>query len=306
MTFKETEIKHILLRAELLGKKNWLQAVDLLEKATDEYPRERAIYLTLGDIYMRNKKFSLAIDSYQKALTINSKDEHLMFVIGNCYLSLNDYKMALYYYNQVSDLSPELHYNKALAYAYNNEHVNAVHNLKQLLKIVSDNQNIFYFLIEEQLRLHKYDEAIQWLDTMEKKFGLLSYQQILKGFVWNFKKIWLKSYMAFKNADELSDISNPDHLHSYAQACWQIGQINQAVELLYKAIGINPQFSLLYEDLIRIYIQQSNVQKAESTLKQAIELFGTTDPIYTILKEKIDKMRLNTTDNLNVKDDKQE
>ncbi|MFO7659421.1 MAG: tetratricopeptide repeat protein [Candidatus Cloacimonadaceae bacterium] len=290
MNANKTEINNILLRAEVLGKKNWLHAVNILEKASDDYPRERSIYLTLGDIYSRHKKFEQAIDSYQKALTIDAGDEQLLFVIGNCYLSLSDYKMALYYYEQVSDDSPELHYNKALAYAYLGDHDLSLHYLKLLIKQISGNLNIYYFLVEEYLRMHKYKEALQWLDEIEKHFGVQSYQQILKGFVWSFQKIWLKSFMAFKKADELKPLSNADHLQTYSQSSWQIGQLDKAIELLQRALAISPYLNLLHEDLIRVFIQKGDYASARDALQDAMRLTDNANPILIMLREKITKL----------------
>jgi tetratricopeptide (TPR) repeat protein len=291
MAAQDRDLKNLLLRAEVLGRKNWLHAVNILEKATDDYPRERAIYLTLGDIYTRQRKYEQAIDSYQKALTIDPHDEHLMFIIGNCYLSLSDYKMALYYYDQVSGDTPELQYNKALAYAYNGEHELSLHYLKLLIRTVADNVNIYYFLIEEYLRLHKYEDSLHWLDQLEKRFGLQRYQQILKGFVYSFKKVWLKSYMAFKLADEISPILNPDHLHSYGQASWQIGQLEKAADIMNRAIAINPYISSIHEDLIRICLQQNNITAAESALDRAYRELDKANPVLMILREKLKKLK---------------
>jgi len=291
MNATENNIKNILMRAEVLGKKNWLHAVNILEKASDDYPRERSIYLTLGDIYSRHKKFEQAIDSYQKALTIDAGDEHLLFIIGNCYLSLSDYKMALYYYEQVSDDSPELNYNKALAYAYLGDHDLSLHYLKLLIRQVTNNLNIYYFLVEEYLRMHKYNDALEWLDEIEKHFGVQHYQQILKGFVWNFRKVWLKSFMAFKTADEMKPLNNADHLHSYAQAGWQIGQLDKAIEILQRALTIAPYLNTLHEDLIRVYLQKGDFASAQQALLRAMRETDTTNPIMLMLKEKIAKLQ---------------
>lgn len=290
MPNKDNTLKNLLLRAEVVGKKNWLQAVNLLEKATDDYPRERAIYLTQGDIYARHKKFNQAINSYQKALTIDPKDEHLLFIIGNCYLSLNEYRMANVYYEQVSEDSPELHYNQALAFAYSGQHEESLKHLNILITQVKENINIYYFLIEELLRLQKYDEAITWLDEIGKRFGVQRHQQILIGFVYSFRKIWLKSYMAFKKADELDKILNPDHLHSYATAAGQIGQYEKTIELLLRAIQINPYQNIFHEDLVRLYIQQENYAAAREAIKQAKEKLVQLNPVLLLLKEKIDRL----------------
>jgi tetratricopeptide (TPR) repeat protein len=286
-----SELKNILLRAEVVGKKNWLHAVNILEKAIDDFPRERSIYLTLGDIYNRHRKFEQAIDSYQRALTIEPKDEHLFFIIGNCYLSLSDYRMALYYYDQVSNEFPELSYNKALAYAYNGEHELSVHYLKELIRMISDNLNIYYFLIEELLRLRKYADAIEFLDEIEKRFGEQRYQQILKGFVFSFRKIWLKSYVAFKKADEMLPLSSSDHLQSYAQAAWQIGQLDKAIIILKRGLEINPKLAVLHEDLIRVLLQKRDLTGAAIALKRAMRTLGNSNPLLIVLKDKLDRLQ---------------
>lgn len=285
------ELKNILLRAEVIGRKNWLHAVSILEKAIDDYPRERSIYLTLGDIYNRHRKFDQAIDSYQKALTIDPKDQHLFFTIGNCYLSLSDYKMALYYYDQVDNETPELHYNKALAYAYNGEHELSLHYLKQLIRLVSDNPNIYYFLIEELLRLHKYSEAVEFLDEMEKRFGEQRYQQILKGFVFSFRKIWLKSFVAFRKADAMLPLSSADHLQSYAQAAWQIGQLDKAIIILKRGIEISPRSAVLHEDLIRVLLQKRDLNGADIALRRAMRIMGNSNPLLLVLKDKLERLQ---------------
>jgi tetratricopeptide (TPR) repeat protein len=299
VTAQDRDLKNLLMRAEVVGKKNWLHAINILEKASDDYPRERAIYLTLGDIYARQRNYEQAIDSYQKALTIDPKDEHLHFIIGNCYLSLSDYKMALFYYDQVSGEMPELYYNKALANAYNGEHELSLHYLKLLIKHVQDNINIYYFLIEELLRLHKYEEAIRWLDDVEKRFGVQRYQLVLKGFVYSFRKIWIKSYMAFLKADELSPIINPDHLHSFAQASWHIGQLEKAAIILHRAIGINPYMSNLHEDLLRIYMLLGNLDEAENALKAAYNYLDKSNPVLAIFREKISRLQKTDSEALN-------
>lgn len=304
MNAHESNIKNLLLRAEILGKKNWLQAVNILEKASDDYPRERAIYLTLGDIYSRHKKHEQAIDSYQKALTIDAADEHLLFIIGNCYLSLSDYKMALYYYKQIEEESPELHYNMALAFAYLREHTESLRFLLKLIRQVTGNLNIYYFLVEEYLRLSNYDEALKWLAEIEKRFGAQSYQQVLIGFVWNFRKIWLKAYMAFKKADELKPLTNSDHLHTYSQACWQIGQLDKTIELLQRALTITPYLNVLHEDLIRIYLQKGDFKSARDAFTKALHVSDRNNPILLMLREKINKLEAEQNSTSTESDDK--
>lgn len=290
MTIHDIDINNLLLRANTISKTNWLHAVNILKKASEDYPRERIIYLTIGDIYMKHKNFEQAISYYQEALTIDPEDEHLKFVIGNCYLSLNEYNMALFYYSQVTLSTPELTYNLALAFAYSNQHKESVKQLYKLLEDIKDNLNIYYFLIEELLRINKYDDALKILEIIENRFGVQRHQQILKGFIWTFKKIWIKAYTAFNRADLMQTIINPDHLHSYATSCWQLGQLDKAIDLLNRAIGINPYISSLHEDYIRICLQKRDYELAKYALDKAKSSLGTTNPILLLLEEKVKRM----------------
>lgn len=280
-------IKNLLMRAEVLSHTNWLHAINILEKASEQYPRERGIYLTLGDIYAKQKKQEQAIGSYQQALTIDPNDEHLLFTIGNCYMALSEYRMALVYFAQVSKVTPELLYNRALAYTYSGQHEECVKNIKELLKYVFDNLNVYYFLVEELLRLSQHSEALVYLNEIEKRFGTQRHQLTLKGFVYNFQRIWLKSYVSFKAADEMRELNNIDHLHPYAMAAWHIGQLDKAVDILNRAVLKDPYASILHEDIIRILIQQESYHLASLALERANKYLSQMNPVLLLLKEKL-------------------
>jgi len=297
MKNKNTELSNTILRANTISSKNWLQAVNILEKAAEDYPQEAVIYLTLGDIFLRQKQYEQALSSFQKAQLIDPDDEHLKFVIGNCYLSLGEYQMALQKYKEIKIESPELTYNLALVYAYSNQHSESLEQLNKLIETIPENLNLHYFIVEELLRLHKYDEALEWLNKLERQFGIQRYQQILMGFIWTFKKIWLKAFTSFKNADDMYPITNPDHMQSYATACREIGQLDKAIEILKKAIRVNPFVSLLSEELIRIYLHKKDFTAAESVITEAFKNLGKSNPILLLLKEKLDKMVYEETHN---------
>ena len=84
--------KNLLWQIEFLSRKNWLQAVRILQKEIKKNPKNITLHDTLGDIYFRHKVFTKAVKSYQKALQIEPENERILFKLGNSFLSLNEYQ----------------------------------------------------------------------------------------------------------------------------------------------------------------------------------------------------------------------
>jgi len=290
MSQQDTEILNLIMQAEVISKTNWLHAIHLLEQAGDKYPTSIEIYLSMGDVFNRQKRYQEAITSYQKALTISPTDEHLLFIIGGCYLSLGEYRMALVYFDQVQDKSPELYYNQALAYAYLGKHDDCYKNLRLLYKLVPDNLNVCYFLSEELMRLQRFDEALEILDTAERNFGKHAHLMILKAFIWNFKKVWLRTYACFQEADDLVPISNQEYLITFAQAAQKIGLYNKTFTLYNRALEINPYNSVIYEEIIRLSITLEDYQQAQKYLAKAEQNLMHVNSTLELLKGKLNRL----------------
>ncbi|MCI5049051.1 MAG: tetratricopeptide repeat protein [Rickettsiales bacterium] len=76
------------LNYELLDQKD--KAIRLLERLTTIYPKEREVYVVLGDIYRTNKDHHRAIQSYSNAVKLlgeypQPKDWRLFYARGTCY-----------------------------------------------------------------------------------------------------------------------------------------------------------------------------------------------------------------------------
>ncbi|MDD2331873.1 MAG: tetratricopeptide repeat protein [Candidatus Cloacimonetes bacterium] len=281
------ELQNLIQRAEAISQHNWLHAIHLLESAAEENPEVMELFLTLGDIYLRRKLYEKAIFQYQKAHALSPRNHYLAYIIGNCYFALNEYHLALSYYDNIPEESIDTLYNKALAYAYTSKHRDSVSCLKKVLQSISDNPFVYVLLVEQLIRIQHFDEAMDYIKTAEIKCGKHKQLALYKALIYTRKSIWLQAYSSFRDYEEESPINNPDYLHTYGNCAWKIGLVNQAISLLNRARGLNPHISALYEDLCRLYIQIGRLDKAEETIDAAEKYLIKLSPVLMLLKERI-------------------
>lgn len=284
-----SELQNIILRAEVLSGKNWIHAVNLLQDAASEYPDEERVYLSLGDIYAKRLQHEKAISAYQKALALSPENDHLRFVIGNCYFALHEFRMALAYFDKIVDQNPEVLYNRALVLAYTGAHKESIEMIHKTLQYVSDNPFIYFLLIEQLLRTNDYDEALKYLRISEQKIGAHKHLLLLGAVIYSKKGIWIKSYNAFYEYEKISVFTNSDHLHAYGICAWKIGQYPKAINLFQSAIEHSPYVQTYYEDLIRVLIQTGDFSAARKVYHSATTQAQKPSTTMMLLKERLDK-----------------
>lgn len=75
-----------------------------------KYPDKAIGYLNLAHLYKENKNYYKAIEMYNKALTIEKNQPDPYYFLGECYLNLKRYPLALSYYQQAMTRAPENKY----------------------------------------------------------------------------------------------------------------------------------------------------------------------------------------------------
>lgn len=285
----ETKIQNLILRAETLAKKNWIQAINLLEDALIEYPSNNRLYLALGDIYARANQYRKALTHFQSALAQDPTNKHLTLHVGNCYLALSEYSLALVYYDKVDDLPLEILYNKAIALAYQGQLQDSIQLLQRFIRSMDNSISVFYLLIELYIRVQELDQACHYIEIAEKKWGKQSHLLLLKAVVHAKREVWLTAYHAFMEHDRCEPIHNSDHLYTYAVCADKLGLSIIAIEILKRGLEDNPYSAMVYEDLVRILLQIGDYDEAYRILKKAkSKLLRLTHLLY-LMKEKLIK-----------------
>lgn len=264
------QIENVLWQVSFLKKKNWLKARKLLLEAIEVYPQDIELKKTLAELYMLKRLYKKAVHLYQRALLIEPEQPMIRFQLGNCFLSLLEYKLALNYYDQIEETFAELLYNKAFALARLNKTDEAVEVLESMLRIPANiNSELPYiFLAELHYTRREFDKTIDYLMIAEKAFGRKGSIHYLRGLTYLNQENWLKAYLEFENAAKLK-IDTPHFLKNHGLAAEKIGKTVQAIDLMLQSIKKAPLDSGGYIELIKIYLAHERVMEAYSIAQHA-------------------------------------
>ena len=282
-----TKTTNQILRAEAVLKTNWLHALNILAEAEQDDPLDARIHSLRGDIMASQHQHRQAIEAYQKALLLAPDSTHLNYVIGNCYFSMNDFRLALVYYDQIQPPPPEIDYNRALALAYLGRHLESVSILKSVVTDGVRNPYFHYLLIEQLIRLKQYEEALFFTELAQSTVGSTQTLSILKATIFNKQKIWLRAYTCYTEANNSMRLIMAEHLHPYAISAWQIGQLEEATELLEKTLRVDPYSSAAYEDILRLLIERDRPNQARKVLADARKNLGRLSPVLRLIQERL-------------------
>ncbi len=271
-------VANLLIQAEYLMRKNWLEAIKLLENSLTEYPSEKEIYELIGDIYFQEQLHQKAIDNFQKALTFDKKNSQLLFKIGNSYLSLDEPRLSIYYFEQIPEFIPEALYNKAIAFTQMGRIEESIDALTQMLKKTNPLSDLPYtFLAEQLVQLRQYGRALKVLKDAEVKYGENPNIKLMKGFCYYYQKNWLKAYVAFREAEK-SKWHTASYYHAKGICSEEIGRIDEAETNLWRCIELEPHVPKYYEDLVRLLDRQGKQEAILHLLKKARKTLGGLTP----------------------------
>lgn len=287
----DKDLQNLILRAEALMKHNWLHAIQLLEKAVEQNPGDPRPLIALGDFYQRRQIFSKAIRCYQSALKFSPRDDHLKLVIGNAYFAEADYQLAIVYYDQISHPHADVRYNKALALAYLGRHRESIAIMQELLDMIDNNPFIYFLLIEQLLRVEDFSAARDYVARAERKIGNHRHLMLLGAIIYAHFQNWLFAYNAFSSYEASGDIVQTEYVLIYADCAGKSGMKERAVPILERGIENNPYSTALYEEIIRLLIQQNRPAKAREYLKQAKRFFPQLTPLLTLMQARLDNHR---------------
>ncbi len=247
---------------------------------------------------LRNGKYQVAIDEYQKLLSENPKDFVTMNRIGELYEKLGNYKEAFKYYKSIAE-----HYSKA---GFTTKSI-AIY--VKMYKIDPKNTEVAFTLAN---LYHKagydvearkiYIDLAEYLNT-QKRFGdVLSVYEKLSELDYDNTSILLKLAELYekqgknKESGEMyirvgdifkrnkdidkailyykegfSKIPNLYTLNSLIDILKENNRVNEVIGLLIDVIDKNPKDKGFKKALAKIYLEQANYDEAEKILLEIAE-----------------------------------
>jgi len=241
--------------------KNWLESTRILQQGLKQFPDNIDILLFLAEIYFSKKLHRKAVGVYHQILKIDPQNQTAMFQLANAFMTFNEYKLAIDYYNRMSSISPEQLYNKAYAYSKIGRNDKSIQILRSIFNYKISSILPYIFLAELYFLEGEHTKSIHTLEETEKKFGKRGNISYLKGLAYYNLKNILKAYIEFETAEKLQ-IRSANFYKNYALTCDKIGKTEKAIELLKDGIKKNPFDPVVYIELIQILIKHDRYGEA--------------------------------------------
>jgi tetratricopeptide (TPR) repeat protein len=262
------KIEKILLQVKYHKNSQWLKSRNLLLESIQQYPSELRLKKELADLYMNQKLFTKAIRVFQEILEVDETDPYIHLKLGNCYLFIKEYVLAIKSYDRSIIELPEIAYNKAYALSKIGDVKDSVKIMKEILASHTFSDAPYIFLSELYFSRKKYDEALDALNTAEVKFGKKGELFYLKGLAYYHKGQWLQAFIELQHAERMK-IENYQFFRNFGLVCEKIGRTDQAIENLMKSIKLSPTSSTTYLELIKIYLNHDMIMEAYTIIQHA-------------------------------------
>jgi len=278
-------LKQALFKAKSNKKINWLLSKNVLEEAIKEFPNEKVLYLELAELLNSKKMYVEAIKNFQKALKYAPNDDKIIFKIGTCFLSINEFALALDYYKQIDDDFPELIYNKAFALSKIDKISQSIEYIKKLIENRPSTDIPYLFLAELYYSQGLFNKAVETLTKAERIFGEKGAIFFIKGSAYSQMENWIHAATNYSKAYKLN--FNYPHFHrNYAIALEKIGSNDKAIKILKRAITEEPNDFQSYFHLIRLYIAKQKYDEALELIKKSEHFVNKDQKIYLELLQK--------------------
>ncbi|MBC8382784.1 MAG: hypothetical protein H8E22_03045 [Candidatus Cloacimonetes bacterium] len=265
----DNRVKAKLLEAEHHISKNWLLAEEILQGIIAEYPVTFKAYEMLYLIYMKYALFKKAEKIIAKALNVFPDSNQLYFLMGNVYLTQKGKAhKALEWYSKIRVETPEMLFNKSVALVYLNRRKEATIFFKEIMPYFNNLVSTYTFLAEQYIALNEWDNAISVLKSAEKKFPTSKEVALLIGKCYDNKKNWIQAFVYFDKAARLG-CDSAEFFNAFANCCYNMGDIEKAVENYKASIQKNIFYIKSYIDLSKIYIAERDFNNAKKYLSIA-------------------------------------
>ncbi|MBI5418354.1 redoxin domain-containing protein [Candidatus Poribacteria bacterium] len=182
------------LAIAVLQRGNTDKAVDYLNIAVGKDPKYAAPHALLGKIYVQMKKNEKAIESFQKAIELDSEDTDSLIDYGFLCMEMGMKDDALLQFRHILELSPqkaaEAYYGMGTIYLKNEAYDSALLKVKEAIKLYSQQKQIsrnelahfalsYLNLAEIEIKNSNKKEAIEGYKEALKKYDELT-KEILK------------------------------------------------------------------------------------------------------------------------------
>ena len=237
------------LAEPLANKGFYAPALEVLERArklaeaTKQKGEQARLWNMLGDLYEKLDRYEKAVEAYQAALHLEPEHEDYLFDLGYEFLIHRNPELAERIFTAAIKRlprGPKLRLGLAAAYFSRAQYEQALETLRATIQAFPQSEAGYFFL--------------------GRAFDLLS------DYAYLFEQDWVRQAFA-----KYRQLKSADPFPYYLSARLE-GNRAEAVQLLDKALVLDPKFAKAYFELGKIRLEENRVEEAIRAWEQAVEL----------------------------------
>ena len=241
-TIEGSDVLALINQAKNLQKSDkHLEAIKILDKAIELYPKNSWVYTNRGNAYFNLKQYIKAIQNYDKAIELDPKNA-------------SDY------------------YRRGLAYTMLKQYIKAIQDFNNAIDLDSGDARIYSMRGRAYLNLKQYTRAIQdygkVIELVPNHIGAYH----IRGSLYDYLKQYARAIQDYDKAIELNSGDATIYFRR-GRAYAKLKQYDRAIQDYDKAIELNPGYTAAYRIRGATYIStlKRNIQGC-ADMKKACEL----------------------------------
>jgi len=280
----------VTLANTLIEKGSWDEAYPQLKAAVEMNPNYAQGYNHLGIYYIKNKKYTDAINNFKKALQIDFDLTEAHYNLASLHMERKEYNMALSHFKEVVLAKPddyETYYFMGLCHFHLGLEKEAEAFFAESFSLKPDYTPPAINLCKLLIKKDAYTKAKNILLRVLKTNPSLPEVHFLLGIIYKMQKMYPR---AMKHLREtlLIDKNNTEAYNLLGECCIELGMDKQAEPLFAMAVKLDISYISAICNLGKLYYDQNKYQEAICFIEKSIETQETSRSINSIFSETTD------------------
>ena len=276
--------KNILRKAEaLFHQGKFEKAIEICKKVLEKKPKLFDARQILALSYQNSGEVKLALDEFEKALLIKANDPHTNNNIGNIYLDLKQYDLALKHYHRALNNNPsfaEAWNNLATCQLRTGNKTDAEANFRKAIRYAGNVSQFHSNLAEMLIDQGDFDKALKILLTSQELDNSTSnlYRNVFSIFMYQHR---------YQDAIEIADIGLLSENLSESELCELL--VSKAILFWLFDNHVEAAQAIRLSEAIYKYrknsVELNNLCTFHGFIKQILELNKSKKPNENIVNE---------------------
>ncbi len=268
-------------KAQIYGEQgNFSAAIGELKAVLRDRPNELRVRDFLGLLYEEKKDYERAINTYQANIEIDPTFFDSVLHLGFVTYRLKRNDEALDYLDQAVKLSPkrpEPYLLLGLTYFQMKDYHNAKRRLEEGILQDPSNAELHFNLGTAYDKLDRFDEVVkemeQALELNPEHADALNYL----GYSYADRGINVEEAVVLTERAVAIKPHNGYYVDSLAWALFKVGRIDEALEMMHRAVALVADDPVIYEHLGEIFLLRDEHEKAREAWVHSLQLDSTND-----------------------------